>query len=231
MLQRIVPGAVVACAIFLAGAQSVHAQQTLNLTLGYFAPLGEDARVPGDVINTNRTFLFFEVDEFGGPAIGGEWLVSVGPLLEVGAGVGFSRRTVPSVYQDYVDSDGTEIDQDLRLRLVPIAFTVRLVPFGQSSPVQPYVGAGVGIINWRYSETGEFVDFGSGFEIFRDSFVASGSEAGPIVLGGLRFVGDRASAGGEIRYQKADAPLPSDFAGPRLDLGGWTYNFTMGVRF
>jgi hypothetical protein len=231
MLQRIVPGALVVCAGLLIGAQPVQAQQTVNLTLGYFAPLGEDARVQGDVINANRTFLVFEVDEFGGPSIGGEWLVPLGDFLEVGAGVSFSRRTVPSVYQDYVDSDGTEVDQDLRLRLVPLAFTVRLLPFGQSNPVQPYVGAGLGIVNWRYSETGEFVDFGAGLEIFRDSYVASGSEAGAVVLGGIRFAGDSASAGGEIRYHKADAALSSDFAGPRIDLGGWTYNFTVGVRF
>jgi hypothetical protein len=231
MLQRIVSSAVGACATLVICAHPASAQQTVNFTLGYFAPLGEDARVPGDVINANRTFLVFEVDEFGGPSIGGEWLVGLGQFVEAGAGVSFSRRTVPSVYQSFVDSDGTEIDQDLRLRLVPLAFTVRVLPFGQSSPVQPYVGAGLGIINWRYSETGEFVDFGAGNQIFRDSFVATGSETGPIVLGGIRFAGDSASAGGEIRYQKADAPLSSDFAGRSIDLGGWTYNFTVGFRF
>ena len=27
------------------------------------------------------------------------------------------------------------------------------------------------------------------------------------------------------------ASCPSDFAGPKIDLGGWTYNFTVGMRF
>jgi hypothetical protein len=231
MLQRTLTSAALTLAVTLVCAQPARAQQTVNFTLGYFAPHGEDARVAGDVINANRGFLAFEVDDFGGPSVGGEWLLPLGKFFEAGAGVSFSRRTVPSVYLDYVDSDGTEIYQETRLRLIPIAFTVRVVPLGQSSPVQPYFGGGVGLIDYRYSETGEFVDFGAGRQIFRGSFVADGTEAGPVVLGGVRFASDSFSAGGEIRYQSAEADLSSDFAGSKLDLGGWTYNFTVGFRF
>jgi hypothetical protein len=113
--------------------------------------------------------------------------------------------------------------------MVPITFSVRVLPLGQSSPVQPYFGAGLGLFNWRYSETGEFIDVDG--IIFRDSFVDSGTETGTVILGGIRFAGDTATAGGEIRYQKAEADLPFEFAGSKLDLGGWTYNFTVGVRF
>ena len=233
MLPRTVTATVLVCAAMLTFAQETQAQQTLNFTIGGFVPLGQDARVPGDVLNENDDFLAFDVDDLRGASIGGEWLVPLGEFLEAGAGLSFSRQTVHSVYEDYIDTDGSEIEQDLRLRLIPVAFTVRLVPFGQRSPVQPYIGAGLGIINWRYSETGEFIDFGRGLEIFEDhtTYVASGSETGPIILGGIRFTGDRATAGGEIRYQKADTDLPNDFAGSKLDLGGWTYNFTIGVRF
>ena len=54
---------------------------------------------------------------------------------------------------------------------------------------------------------------------------------GPLALGGVRFASDSFSVGGEIRYQKADADLSDDFAAPKLDLGGWTYQFTLGFRF
>jgi hypothetical protein len=102
--------------------------------------------------------------------------------------------------------------------------------------VQPYFGAGLGVFAWRYSESGEFVDFGTRSPtIFRDRFVASGSETGPVALGGIRFAADTVSAGFEVRYQGADAPLGSEFAvvadEPRIDLGGWTYQFTVGWRF
>ena len=221
----------IAGALIAAVPAQAHAQQTFNITIGYFTPRGEDARVEGDVLNANRNFLAFDVRDFNGPVIGGEWLVPFHDFVEGGIGVSFSRRTVASVYSDYVDNDGTEIDQDLRLRLVPIAFTVRLTPLGLSSPVQPYIGAGLGIINWRYSESGEFVDFGAGNIIFRDQFVADGNETGPVVVGGIRFASDRVSAGGEIRYHAAEGELDDRFAAPRIDLGGWTYNFTIGYRF
>lgn len=219
------------CAGLLTSALPVTAQQTLNFTLGYFTPRGEDARVEGDVLNQNRNFLVFDVRDFNGASVGGEWLVPFGNYLEGGIGVGLSRRTVPSVYAEFVDSDGTEIDQDLRLRIVPIAFTVRVVPLGQSSPVQPYLGAGLGVFNWRYSESGEFIDFGNRNTIFRDRFVTDGNEVGRVLLGGIRFAGDASSAGFEVRYQAADADLDNRFAGPKIDLGGWTYNFTVGYRF
>jgi hypothetical protein len=231
MLQRTVASAVLVFAAFLTCAQPAHAQQTVNFTIGYFVPLKDDARTHDDVININRSFLAFDPDEFGGASIGGEWLVALGRFFEAGAGVSYTGQTVPSVYRDFIDSDGTEIDQDLELKIVPIAFTVRYVPFGQSTPVQPYFGGGVGIINWRYRETGEFVDFGANREIFEDTFEDSGNSTGAIVLGGVRFAGPRFSAGGEIRYQHAEGDLSRDFAGSKIDLGGWTYNFTVGLRF
>ena len=230
MLHRTVTSVVLVFAILMS-ARSAHAQQTLNFTLGHFAPLNEDSRTSGDVLNINRTFLVFDIDDFGGASVGGEWLVSLGNFVEAGAGVSYTGQRVPTVYRDFIDPDGTEIDSDLELRLVPIAFTVRLLPFGQRTPIQPYIGGGLGIINWRYRESGEFVDFNAGREIFEGSFEETGNSTGAIVLGGVRFAGRRFSAGGEVRYQTGEGELSSDFAGRRIDLGGWTYNFTVGARF
>ena len=231
MLQKRVIGTVLVFAAVVICARPAHAQQTLNFTLGYFSPLGWESRTNGDVLDANSSFLAFDIEEFGGASVGGEWLVPLGRFFEAGAGISYSAQTVPSVYWDFVDPDGTEVDQDLHLRVVPIAFTFRLVPLGQSSPLQPYVGGGLGIINWKYRESGEFIDFGAGRTIVNEAYEASGNATGPIVLGGVRFAGTRLSAGGEIRYQYGHGDLPVDFAGPKIDLGGWTYNFTVGARF
>jgi hypothetical protein len=231
MLQRTVTSVVLVLAAFLACARPAHAQQTVNFTLGYFTPQKFDSRTRGDVLNENSTFLFFDIDDFAGASVGGEWLVGLGNFIEAAAGISYTGQSSPAVYQDFIDADGTEIDSDLELRLVPISFTVRLLPFGQRSPIQPYVGAGLGIINWRYREIGEFVDFGAGNEVIEGTFEESGSSTGPIFLGGVRFAGQRITAGGEIRFQDAEGDLPSDFAAAKIDLGGWTYNFTVGVRF
>ena len=197
-----------------------------------FTPRGEDARVQDDVLAKNREFLTFDIKEFNSATAGVEWLVPLGNFLEAGAGISFSRRTVPSVYSAFQASDGTEIAQDLRLRMIPVALTIRVLPLGQSSSVQPYVGAGLGIISWRYSESGDFIDFGTANRrVFRDSFVASGTETGPVALGGIRFGRETVSAGFEARYQKAEGNVGADFAAPKIDLGGWTYQLTLGVRF
>jgi hypothetical protein len=231
MRRRLIASVLLVGAATFGAAADAAAQQTLNLSFGYFTPRGEDARVENDVLNENLTFLVFDLEDFNGAAIGVEWLVPIGEFVEGGASVGFTRRTVSSVYQDFVEPDGTEIEQELRLRRVPIDFTVRVLPLGQRNALQPYFGGGLAVTSWRYSESGEFIDFNRNQEIFRDQFVADGSATGPVVLGGLRYGGESWSAGGEIRYHSADADLDDRFAGSKIDLGGWTYNFTVGLRF
>lgn len=223
-------GLVVLCGSLVSFARPASAQQTFNVSLGFFTPKGEDARVTGDVLNANRNFLTFDVKDFNGATIGGEWLVPIGRYIEAGAGIGFTRRTVPTVYSRLVNANGSEIEQDLRLRTVPMALTFRVLPLGQDRGFQPYLGGGLGIISWRYSESGQFVDTRDA-SIFNNSYASSGTTTGPVALGGLRFAGDAVAAGMEIRYQAAEADLASPFAGPKLDLGGWSYLFTIGGRF
>ena len=237
MVNRLGCVLVAASALVLGSAQSALAQQTLNFSFGYFTVRGEDARVDDDILNRNladgRQALEFEIKDFNGPSVGGEWLVPIGNYIEAGAGASFSRRTVPSVYRQLVDRDGSEIEQDLILRLVPVAFTVRVLPLGQSSGFQPYFGGGLGLFNWRYSESGDFVDSRDS-SVFREQYVASGNQTGPIGLAGIRFAGDTVAAGAEVRYHSASASLGAGFAGladPKIDLGGWTYQFTLGLRF
>lgn len=214
----------------------VEPTQSIGFNLGYFAVRGEDARVGGDVLLANLFDvepLAFDVRDFNGATIGGEWLFGFGEFLEGGIGIGYYRRTVPSVYAEVVHETGREIEQDLRLRVVPASFTVRFLPVGRGG-IEPYVGAGLGVFNWRYSEVGEFVDTRD-FSIFRDRFIASGTSAGPLVLGGIRFpVGGLWFVGGELRYQRAEGSidmLDTNLLGDRIDLGGWSTNLTVHFRF
>ena len=218
------------CSSVALAARPALAQQTFNVSVGYFTVRGQDARVTGDVLNANRNFLTFDIKDFSSASIGGEWLIPVGRYIEAGAGLTFTRRTVPTVYTKFVNANNSEIDQDLRLRMVPVAFTFRVLPLGQDVGFQPYLGGGLGVINWRYSESGQFLD-PRDRSIFNNSYAASGTETGPVAMGGIRFAGDRLASGFEIRYQAAEADLPPPFAGTKIDLGGWSYLFTVGMRF
>ncbi|HVD94458.1 MAG TPA: hypothetical protein VNC21_19310 [Vicinamibacterales bacterium] len=216
-------------------SSSSEGTQTVNFTIGYFALKGLDSRVVDDVLLQDLQVgqpLVFEIKDFNSATFGAEYLVGIGSHFEAGVGVGYSQRTVPSVYRNLTHADGTEIQQDLKLRQIPVSFTGRLLLLPRGSAVEPYIGAGVVAIRWRYSEVGEFVDAGDG-TIFPARFVAQGTASGPTVLGGIRAPIGNWTVGGEARWQRVEASklLDAGFLGDKLDLGGWTGNFTFGVRF
>lgn len=231
MRIRFVVTSVLVAAVCVLAPALARAQQTISLSFGGFVPTSEDGRVDGDVLLANRELLTFDVKDFNTGSVGLEWLLPVGEFFEVGAGVGYSARTVPTVYADFVNRNGREIAQDLKLRVAPVTATARVLPFGRSRPVQPYLGVGIGGFAYRYSEVGDFVDF-TDRSVFSDRFIARGTAVGPVVLGGLRFaLGDAWALGGEVRYQKAEADLSDDFLGTKLDLGGMHYLMTLNIRF
>jgi hypothetical protein len=230
-------GAILAFCAALAVPDRASAQtQTVNFSLGYFAVTGEDGRVDDDVLVADLSIepeLLFEIGDFSSGFVGGEWLVGIGRHFEVGGGIGYYRSTVPSIYRDLTRPDDTEIFQELKLRITPITATARFLPLGHGR-FEPYVGGGVGFFNWRYSETGEFVD-PFDFTVFRASFVEDGTAVGPVILGGLRYVADPWVAGFEVKWQDAAGDLPTTgdnaFLGSKIDLGGFTTQFTFGIRF
>jgi hypothetical protein len=220
-----------AAALVIAATTPAFAQQTVNFYVGGFSPRGYDGRGTDDVLFQNSNFLTFNVSDFHGATVGGEWLVGITDLFDAGLGIGFYQNSTPAVYTNLVNSNGSEIEQELKLRIVPFTATVRLLPLGHHAPIRPYVGGGVAIQRWRYSETGDFVD--SDNSIFRDSFVGSGTEVGPMMLGGVTFPIGSVGIGGELRYAwgKGTLPVSENFAGPKIDLGGLNYLFTVGFRF
>jgi hypothetical protein len=220
------------------GVTATASAQSFTINLGYFVLKGPDARSVDDVLvadlglnGQNDLPLFFEVKDFNGGWINGEFFAPIGDFLEAGGGIGFYRRTVPSVYDRLTFPNGDEIAQDLRLRIAPVTAAVKLLPLGRTAVVQPYVGAGLGLFIWRYSEIGDFIDQDG--TVFSARYLGTGTAAGPIAVFGIRFpVGDRFMTGGEARWQKAEGTLPADqdFLAPKIDLGGWTVAWTLTIK-
>ena len=208
-------------------------RHAVGVTLGGFFLKGEDSRVEDDVLYNDLDSLLFDIKDFNGPTVSGEWLVGVSDYLEAGVSAGYYQKSVPSIYAELTHPSGSEIEQELKLRIVPLTATLRFLPIGRGS-VEPYVGAGIGAFRWRYSETGEFVDFADK-SIFRNRYIADGTAYGPVVLGGIRFpFGEAFSFGGELRYQWAEGdtnPSQSELLGSKLDLGGLNAAVTLHVRF
>ena len=238
-----------AATVFAAAPASASAQvvQSLHLGGGFFSPKGFDSRAEGDVLVRDAfgeflpfypdlsDALVFDVSDFRGGQVFGEWNVAFGNHVEVGAGVGFYRRSVPTVYFDLVDEFGGEIEQTLRLQVVPLTAVVRFLPFGRAGDLQPYVGAGVGLFNFRYSEFGRFVDPDT-LDIYEDRFTTTGSAPGAVVLGGLRIPlgGDIYGLTLEGRYHIATGDtggIDAGFLDEKIDLGGGQFNIGFLVRF
>ena len=208
-------------------------RQAIGFTLGGFFPKGEDSRADGDVLFRDLDDLAFEIGDFTGGSISGEWLFALGDFMEAGVGAGFYQRTVPSVYRGFQNANGSEIEQRLKLRIVPVTATVRFLPIGRGS-VEPYIGVGIGAFNWRYSETGEFVDT-SDDSIFRATYKANGTAVGPVILAGIRApIADVWDIGGEVQFQKATGDTKraeSALLADKIDLGGFQALLTMHIRF
>lgn len=228
----------------LAGAPQVAAADTLfGGFAGVFVPRGIDNRVAGDVLFENLTFRTLD-DDFGekDPAHlfngffgGGEVLFGLGDFVEVGAGIGYYRSPNRlSFYTDFTDLDGSDILQRTQHTIVPITASVRAFPIGRTVPVQPYVGAGVNFYRWKYRESGEFIDFSDpALPVFPGTFEDDGTATGPMVLFGVRVpIGPAFNFGGEARWNGGSADLAPElnFAGDKLDLGGWTAAATFHVR-
>lgn len=244
-----------------ASAQTV---QSVNIGGGWFFPRGIDARGADDVFARNyfgeevpafggalcdghvcTDALIFEMKDFRSGTFFGEWNVSFGDRIEVGAGVGFYKRTVPTIYGDILNSafdPAREIEQEISLRIVPVTGVVRFMPFGRAGDVQPYVGAGVGLLNFRYTERGDFVDvetadiFCAGTAGCQDpAYIAKGT-----AIGGLWLVGVKLPFGGDIYgmnieyrqlYGQGDAGIDKGFVADKIDLGGGNFTFSFTVRF
>ena len=221
-----------ACAIAAVSAPVAQAQQTLNVSLGYVM-LPTEGRVETDVLLIEHADLLFEVNDFNGRTIGVEWLMPVRDRFEVGLSVSYWQRTVATVHARLVNSDGSTVPRELGFRQLPVALTARVLPLGNRYRVQPYLGAGIALINWRFSESGDFVNVNE--QRFRnESYSAVGSAIGPVMLLGLRVAGDTVAYGIEGRYSRARGSFGPSFAhvqNPDIDLGGWTVLATAGLRF
>lgn len=247
MHARIRAAGLIVVGLLAATPASAQVVQSIQFGGGLFSPRGFDSRADGDVLRRDfdgrplngapnlTDALVFDIADFRTGNVFGEWSVGVGKHLEFGAGIGFAQRAVPSVYLDVVDQSGRDIDQTLKLQIVPMTAVVRFLPFGGPGTVQPYIGAGIGAVRYRYSEFGRFVDSDT-LDIFSDRFTATGTAPAGVILGGVKFPlgGDIYSMSLEGRYLRAvgdTGGLANNFLGDKIDLSGGMFNVGFQVRF
>lgn len=180
--------------------------------------------------------------DFDAPFVGAELAIRASERWDVAVGIGFSQSDVRSEFRDWVDTNDLPIEQTTELRLIPVTvsgkyyFNDRGRRVGRFAWIPrtfaPYVGAGVGVVSYRFEQIGDFVDFDT-FDIFFDRFDSRGNAALLRGLAGMAVsLGAHVELSGEMRYSYASAEMSSDFDGyDPLDLSGFQGVVGIGLRF
>jgi len=218
-----------------------------QVRLGLFVPAGG-----GEFWNDTEDVFTLDASDFEGAALGLSFVRAVNDQVDFGINVDFYEETVLSQYRYPVpglpgfvpvDPSGLPILHDTRLSLVPLTCDVRFLPGGRyrdrarGAPLpRPafYVGGGVGIAFWEYTEVGDFLDFSLDPPVvFPGRLRDDGATLEAHALAGVEMpVGRAASFVVEGRYSWADADLHGDFQGlGRLELGGAALYGGMSFRF
>src|SRR5436190_10474761 len=160
MWRRTAIGVTLAVGLLAAAPAAWAQDSSVAINLGYFALRGQESRAAGDVLNANRcidtTFscepLLFDIKDFNGFTISGDYILGLGDYFEATGGLGYYQNTVHSVYEFLTNADGPEIQQDLKLREVPITATVRFIPTTRLAAAQPYIAVGAASLNCQATE-------------------------------------------------------------------------------
>jgi hypothetical protein len=235
MRRLVATGALLA----LAAASPLHAQSQGN---GYLfgAP---DARLSihtgyaragagSDVFGQVMTDLTLNKSDFSGPTIGAELAFTLSPRLDLAFQVDYTGRSKRSEYRNMVEGpNNLPIEQTTTFQRVPVTANIRayLTPRGRSigklawipSQVVPWVGAGGGVMWYRFKQQGDFVDFRTS-AIFPDTYNSDGWAGTAQGMGGVDInLTPRIAFTADARYTWARATLSRDFSGfGKIDLSG-----------
>ena len=143
----------------------------------------------------------------------------------------------------YEYEDGSPILQSISLEKSYIGMEMILTPFGAGErfgshawapkTFVPYLRLGAGILDWDYSENGDFVDY-SDLTIFYDTYYSTGSTLGLQLGAGFRVkISPRMDAHFDYTYTHAEDSLNgSDFIGfGDLDLSSTSARVGITIKF
>jgi hypothetical protein len=173
-------------------------------------------------------------EDFAGVYGGAEYSFNLADHVEMGIHLdGYSKR-IPTFYREQTRPNGDDIFQELKLTVVPLGVSLRVLPLDRYAAVQPYATIGADVFFYQYEEFGDFIDFFSdNLDISSDSFKSTGAALGGHAAAGLRIpLGHDFAVTAEGRYQFAQKKrMEDDFNQNRLDLNGASATIGIRLRF
>ncbi len=215
--------------------QKPHVQ--LQLRTGYSV-----ARAGSDIYDFVVDSLTLNKSDFNAFSIGGQVAVRMTDRLDAALDVAYAGGTRPSEMRYWVDNNNLPIQQKTKFSRVPLSFDLKwyLTDRGRSisrfawipATLSPYVGAGVGVMWYRFEQSGDFVDSQT-LDVFSDTFRSRGHAPMVNALAGVDVtLNNSLVLTGQARYDWAKASMGQDFVGfQKMDLSGLQMSLGIGVRF
>jgi len=229
----------------LGGEGFMFRQPTVSVALhgGYALPTAQS-----DLFDQTFTDLRLDRHDFESPYFGGELSIRASDHWDVSLEVGHSWSSTRTEWRDFVEDDGVggegrPIRQTVDFARTPVTVSGKLylTDRGRSigrfvwipSRVTPFVGAGAGLVRYRFQQDGDFVNTET-LEIFTDrleqvgtGFTAHGFAGIDVMLKKMLYLTTQA------RYAWAEGGLDRTiYEGfEPVDLSGFQLTLGLGIRF
>ena len=201
------------------------------------------ARAGGGVLDHAREQLTLNKRDFNASSWGFELATpaSENERLDIALDVRFSRSEVRSEMRDWVDLDNLPIEQTTTFIRVPVTVSTKFYLRDRGRAVSrfawipekwaPFVGAGGGLIWYRFEQTGDFVDIAT-LDILNFTLESSGTAPTGHVFAGVDIsISPRFLWNLEGRYALGGAKTNSVFDFDNIDLSGFRVTVGLAVRF
>jgi hypothetical protein len=200
------------------------------------------ARANSDLFDFTVQELTLKRSDFSGLNVGGEIGVIAGERWDFSVDVNYSRSSKGSSFRHYVDNNDAEIEQTTTFERVPIMLNARyyLVSPGRSigrlawipTHVVPWVGAGAGMMYYRFGQKGDFVDY-QDLSVFPAELSSSSWTPAMQAIGGFDLsISPMFAITTDVRYiwGKGDVQSTSFSNFNKVDLSGASATVGLTVR-
>jgi opacity protein-like surface antigen len=205
------------------------------------------ANASGDIYDLQRKQFTIGQRSFDALSLGTDLGINVGKRIDVGVTLEGTYRSHDSEYRDFLDNNNQPIQQNTVLSTIAVSANVKynFRERGRSiskfawipSQYVPYIGAGVGMIDYNFRQKGDFIDF-STMNVSSDELRSSAWSGMEQLFSGVSYsMGPRYAFISEARYTFANAKMTDDYSNKNgdgfktINLSGLSINFGTSIRF
>jgi len=199
------------------------------------------ARAGGPVLDFARNELTLNKRDFDASSWGLQLAVRSSERLDIAFDVQYSRSKAGSEMRDWVDQDDLPIQQTTTFIRVPVTVSAKFYLLDRGRAISqfawipakwaPFVGAGGGLLWYRFEQAGDFVDIVT-LDVVNFILESSGwTPTGHVFAGVDISITPRFLWNLEARYGFGSAETGSAFAFDTLDLNGFQATIGLSTRF